>query len=251
MFKLPDEVSEGIKNYKASLEDFVNGKMNASRFAGMRVPWGIYSHRGGKVFMDRIRIPAGLLIPDQLKAIAHVSRQYGNGIVHITTRQDIQVHGVKIEDTAKIMEYLKDYELSSRGGGGNTVRNITSCVLSGVCKDEVFEVSGHAIALSEHLLRQESSYNLPRKFKIAFSGCPKDCSGCLVNDLGFIAKQEGGKKGFQVFTGGGMGADSRLGRLLETFMPEEEAGYCAEAVKNVFYKHGNRRDKHHNRLRFL
>lgn len=251
MFKLPEEIISKIKDYHASLKEFLDGRIDFSRFTAIRVPWGFYSHRGKKVFMARIRIPGGVVIPAQLKAIAEAAKNFGSGLCHITTRQDIQVHGIKIEDTIKVIEFLKDYELSPRAGGGNTVRNITVCPLSGICKDEIFEIEKPAIALTEYLLRQESSYNLPRKFKIAFSGCTKDCAGCLINDLGFLAKTQGNKKGFQVFAGGGMGARSALGKLLEDFIPEEDLGYCTEAVKRVFYKNGDRKSKQHNRLRFL
>lgn len=251
MFQLPDEVKADIENYKCSLEEVQESKASSSRFKGIRVPWGIYSHRGGKVFMNRIRIPAGLLVPSQLRALASASQKYGDGVLHITTRQDIQIHDVELEDTIKIMEYLKEYNLSPRGGGGNTVRNVVGCPLSGLCRDEIFDVRRHAIALTEYLLRQQTSFNLPRKFKISFSGCPKDCAGCLVNDLGFLAKYRDGEKGFKVFVGGGMGADPRVGKLLEEFIPEEDLGYCVAAVKNVFYKKGDRHNKYHNRLRFL
>ena len=251
MFKLPAEIINKIKDYRASLGEFLDGRIDFSRFTAIRVPWGFYSHRGKKVFMARIRIPGGVVTPLQLKAIAEAAKNFGSGICHITTRQDIQVHGIKIEDTIKVIEFLKDYELSPRAGGGNTVRNITVCPLSGICKDEIFEIGKPAVALTDYLLRQESSYNLPRKFKIAFSGCTKDCAGCLINDLGFLAKTKDNKKGFKAFVGGGMGARSSLGKLLEDFLPEEDLGYCTEAVKRVFYKNGDRKSKHHNRLRFL
>ncbi len=251
MFRLPEEVIQDMAGYARSLKDAVEGKMSPTRFRGVRVPWGIYSQRGGSTCMTRVRIPSGLLSAAQLKALAHVSRTYGDGVLHLTTRQDIQVHAVKIEDTLVIMEYLKDFDLSPRGGGGNTVRNVIACSLSGVCADEVFDVKGHAIALTECLLRQEASVNLPRKFKIAFSGCSRDCTGCLVNDIGFLAAVRDGQKGFRVFAAGGMGANPRVGRLLEEFIPESETGYCAVAVRNVFYKNGDRRNRHHNRLRFL
>ncbi|MFQ5834734.1 MAG: sulfurtransferase TusA family protein [bacterium] len=251
MFQLPKEVKNSIENYKRSLEEAQEGKISSSRFKGVRVPWGIYSHRGGKVYMARIRIPAGVVGPSQLKALAHASEEFGDGVLHITTRQDIQIHNVKIEDTIKVMEYLKEYNLSPRGGGGNTVRNVIACPLSGVCKEELFDVRKYAIAITEYLLRQDTSFNLPRKFKISFSGCAKDCGGCLLNDLGFLAKHQGGKEGFKVFVGGGMGANSRIGKLLEEFIPQEDLGYCVAAVKNTFYKMGDRRNKHHNRLRFL
>lgn len=251
MFRLPEEVKKSMENYKRSLGEVQEGKISSARFRGVRVPWGIYSHRGGKVYMARIRIPAGVVSPLQLKALAHVSREFGNGILHITTRQDIQIHNVHIKDTSKVMEHLKEYNLSSRGGGGNTVRNIIACSLSGVCKDELFNIGRHAVALTEYLLRQDSSFTLPRKFKISFSGCSKDCAGCLVNDLGLLAQYQNGKEGFRVFVGGGMGANSRIGKLLEGFISEQDLGYCVAAVKNIFYKMGDRRNKRHNRLRFL
>lgn len=251
MFKLPDEIIKETEDYQDALSELISGRYVAGRFVGIRVPWGIYSHRGGKIFMVRIRIPAGQVTGAQLAAIAYVSKTYGNGISHITTRQDIQIHGVKIEDTGKILEYLKDYNLSSAGGGGNSVRNITACSLSGTCPDEVLYVRGYAVSLTEYLLRQETSRLLPRKLKIAFSGCGQDCAGCLVNDIGFLAREKDGRKGFKVFIAGGMGADPRVGKLLEDFLPEEDLGYCTTAVKNLFFKHGDRRNRRRNRLRFL
>ena len=251
MFQLPEEVKKSMENYKRSLEEAQEDRVSSARFRGVRVPWGIYSHRGGKVYMARIRIPAGVVNPLQLKALADVSQRFADGVLHITTRQDIQIHNVHIKDTLKVMQHLKEYDLSPRGGGGNTVRNIIACPLSGVCKDELFDVGRHAIALTEYLLRQETSFNLPRKFKISFSGCSKDCGGCLVNDLGLLAQYQGEKKGFRVFVGGGMGANSRIGKLLEEFISDQDLGYCVAAVKNVFYRMGDRRNKRHNRLRFL
>ena len=251
MFKLPKEVIDSIKDYKAALDDYLAGRISYARFSGVRVPWGNYSHRGGKVFMSRIRIPAGVVDSEQLRAIAYAAEKFGNGKAHLTTRQDIQLHEIKLEDTIKVIEYLKGYNLSPRGGGSNTVRNITACVRSGLCKEEVFDVRAHAIALSEYLLSKDTSFNLPRKFKVGFSGCSADCVGCLTNDVGFLAQIKDGRKGFKVYVGGGLGAESRLGRLLEGFIPEEELGYCVEALKNTYYKNGDRRNKHHNRLRFL
>lgn len=251
MFELPEKIIREIEDYRKYLNDFLNTKMNSARFTGIRVPWGIYSHRGGKIFMNRIRIPAGWVGPPQLRAIARVAQKYGNGVAHLTTRQDIQVHEVKIEDTIEVIDYLKEVQLSPRGGGGNTVRNITSCPLSGICPEEIFDVKNDAISLSEYLLCQDTSYNLPRKFKIAFSGCAKDCAGCLANDLGFLAEYQNHQRGFKVYVGGGMGAEPKIGQLLEEFIPEKELGYCVEAAKNVFHSNGDRKNKHRNRLRFL
>lgn len=251
MFQLPKEIAEDIEKYKRSHKDFKTGQIAPARFKGIRVPWGIYSHRGGKVFMTRIRIPAGLVTSSQLKALAETSKQFGNEFLHITTRQDIQIHQVKLDDVPSVMDLLKDHQLSSRGGGGNTVRNIVACDRAGICLDEIFDVRETAVGLTEYLLSQETSFNLPRKFKIAFSGCTQDCAGCLVNDVGFSARILNDKKGFAVFVGGGMGAQPRIGKKLINFLSIDEVGYCVAAIKNIFYTKGDRRNKHRNRLRFL
>jgi sulfite reductase (ferredoxin) len=247
MFRLPPSVVNRIGEFKEALKELVEGRMSPDRFKGIRVPWGIYSQRGGKVFMTRIRVPAGVISPSQLKALAHCSLRYGNGVLHVTTRQDIQIHEVKIERTGEIMDYLREFDLSPRGGGGNTVRNVTACPFAGICPKERFDVRGYAIALTEFLLKDPNSYRLPRKFKIAFSGCSEDCALATVADLGFVARDEG----FSVYAGGGLGAVSKVGQLLEEVVPTRDVGYVAEAAKRVFFKHGERRDRRRARLRFL
>ncbi|MCM8757440.1 MAG: sulfurtransferase TusA family protein [Candidatus Omnitrophica bacterium] len=251
MFKLPNKIKQDLPVYETAIRDFLEGRSSWARFSGIRVPWGNYSHRGGKVFMCRVRLPAGVVSPAQLQALADASILYGDGILHITTRQDIQIHNIKIEDIIKVHNFLKDYELSSRGGGGNTVRNITSCPLAGVCKDEIFDVREDVISLTEYLIADDTSYNLPRKFKIAFSGCLRDCAGCLVNDVGFLATEKNSTLGYKVFVGGGMGAVSCIAKLLEEFIERKDLGYVITAIRNVFYKYGDRKNKHYNRLRFL
>lgn len=247
MFQLPKEVIEGIKSYGQSLEELAAGKISPARFKGVRVPWGIYSHRGGGVFMTRVRVPAGQVTADQLRVLAAAAGKYGHNLLHITTRQDIQIHNVKIEETLAMMDELKKCELSSRGGGGNTVRNVIACPRVGLCRNEVFDVRPLATAVTEYLLAQENSFTLPRKFKIAFSGCENDCTAVVANDVGFLAVEGG----FKVWVGGGMGAKPRLGQLLAEFLPAEEVIYCIEAIKTVFFKHGDPKNRHQNRLRFL
>ncbi|MCM8823578.1 MAG: sulfurtransferase TusA family protein [Candidatus Omnitrophica bacterium] len=251
MFKLPEKIKQDLPIYQSEIEDFLEGRSSWARFSGIRVPWGNYSQRGGKVFMCRVRLPAGVLSTSQLMALAEASLLYGDGILHITTRQDIQIHNIKIEDIIKVHNFLKDYELSSRGGGGNTVRNITACPLAGICREEIFDVREDAIALTEYLIADDISYNLPRKFKIAFSGCLMDCAGCLVNDVGFLATKKDSLSGYRVFVGGGMGAISLKAQLLEEFIERKDLGYVTRAIRDVFYKYGDRKNKHHNRLRFL
>ena len=120
MFRLPEEVKKSMENYKRSLEEVQEGKMSSARFRGVRVPWGIYSHRGGEVYMARIRVPAGVVSPVQLETLDHVSREFGDGILHITTRQDVQIHKVNIEDTLKesfrvyAEKFIQDFEENNK-----------------------------------------------------------------------------------------------------------------------------------------
>lgn len=254
-YEIPQEIMEGIGSYREEVERFVRGDVSHHQFKAFRVTWGVYGQREKGTYMVRVRVPAGGITPVQMEGMADLSEKYGNGILHITTRQDIQIHWVKIEDTVKVLEGLARVGLVTKGSGGNTVRNVTACAESGVCKREVFDVAPYAISLTEHLMTHPKAYTLPRKFKIAFSGCSKDCALATVNDLGFIAAEKVvdgmKKKGFRVYVAGGMGAQSRVADLLEDFIEADEVPYVAEAVMNLFDKHGNRRNKHKARLRFV
>ncbi|MDD5555649.1 MAG: sulfurtransferase TusA family protein [bacterium] len=249
MSLLPEEIRRA-EPFRRALAEFLAGGMDGGRFTGIRVPWGFYSHRGHRLYMGRVRVAAGRLSPRQARAIALAAAAHGAG-THLTTRQDIQIHGLRIEETAAVVARLAEDDLSTRGGGGNTVRNVTACPLAGICPEEAFDVGGYAVALTGLLLRREGSFDLPRKFKVALSGCARDCAACGVNDVGLIAALRGGERGFTVLAGGGMGRESRVGGVLEDFIPAEEAGACVEAVKNVFARHGDRKNRRRNRLRFL
>jgi len=250
-FRLPDKLKEDMDRFKAESERFKKGEISYAEFRSFRVPQGVYEQREEGVFMLRVRFPAGGVLPYQMRTLASVSRKYGNGVLHVTTRQDIQIHRVALDDVHPALVKLYGSGLSTKGGGGNTVRNITACYDAGVCAQEVFDVTPYALALTEFLLPDPLSYQLPRKYKIAFSGCSKDCAGATVNDVGFIAKSRGDELGFAVYVGGGMGAHSRVADLLEKFVPAKDIHFVAEAVKRVFDKHGNRKDKRRARLRFL
>jgi len=248
MFHIPLKIKNDIADYERALNNLLDGKIKDNFFRGIRVPWGFYSQRGGKIFMSRLRIPAGELTPVQLKAIGEASKRFASGKLHITTRQDIQIHDLPIENTIKVMRYLLDYNLSPRGGGGNTVRNITSCFMSGVCPYQKMDVIPLAQKLSEYLLSLDYAYTIPRKFKVGFSACAKDCAGAALNDVGFIATSE---KILDMFVGGGMGAKSSVGKLLVKDVPAQDILRQTEAVMELFSRYGDRKDRHHNRLRFL
>ena len=240
-----------IEKLREKTQKYISGELSSTEFRSFRVPLGVYEQRQKDVFMLRVRIPDGVVTGKQLRALAKVSHDYGNNIIHVSTRQDIQIHGVSIENLCSAVNELFINGLSTKGGGGNTVRNITGCYLAGVCKDEVFDITPHALTLTQILLKDNSSFLLPRKFKICFSGCEKDCAGVMVNDLGFVAKKLDKEEGFSVYVGGGMGAISIVANLLEEFIPANQIHIVAESVKRVYYKYGDRKNKHKNRLRFL
>ena len=250
-YKLPDSAAGDLEQMGSMIAEVQAGELSLERFRAFRVPMGIYEQREDGTYMLRVRFPAGGVLPHQMRTLADVSELHGNGVLHVTTRQDIQVHRVLLDAIHPALLELHAAGLSTKGGGGNTVRNIIACPHAGVCPHEPFDVTPHAIALTEFLLPDPLSFQLPRKYKIAFAGCGVDCAGATVNDVGLIAKMRDGIEGFAVYVGGGMGAKSRVADLLHEFVPVADVPIIAEAVKRVFDQHGNRKDRHRARLRFL
>ncbi|MHC4070228.1 MAG: sulfurtransferase TusA family protein [Planctomycetota bacterium] len=251
LLRISESVKEDTLAYRGQVEKFLQGQTSPVAFRAYRVPMGIYEQRAAGSYMVRIRIGAGLVLPYQLERIAQLSKAYGNGIVHVTTRQDIQIHEINIEDTPDVLEGLLEVGLSSRGGGGNTVRNVTACPRAGACPKQQFDVAPYAIATAEYLLQFKSSYNLPRKYKIVFSGCSDDCAFASVADLGFFAHKKNGTKGFSVYAGGGLGSNPAVAVKIEDFVHDNEFLEVAEAIKRLFDKHGDRANKHKARLRYV
>ncbi len=251
ILNLPPTIKEDLNRFKKDIELFKNGSISSTEFRTIRVTNGVYEQRENGTYMVRVRFTAGIALPEHMRALSSVSRKYGNNILHVTSRQDIQVHGVQLDNIYPAILELYNAGLSPKGGGGNTVRNVACCFDAGVCEKEEFDVTPYSIALAEFLLSDPMSFRLPRKFKVAFSGSSSDCAGAMINDVGFIARKRGEEFGFAVYSGGGMGAHSRVAELLEEYIPASDIHYTAEAVKRVFDKHGNRKNKNRARLRFL
>ncbi|MHB0998757.1 MAG: sulfurtransferase TusA family protein [Armatimonadota bacterium] len=250
-YKIPQSVVEDTLAYRGEVEKFLAGNTPAVAFRAIRVPIGIYEQRENDTYMVRVRGASGVFMPDQIKIIANLAAEFGNGIIHVTTRQDLQIHRVLIQDTPTVLEKLLDARLSSRGGGGNTVRNISACPLAGACPKEDFDVTPYALALTEYLITNRANFNLPRKFKAAFSGCGDDCGLASVADLGFFAHVRDGIRGFSVYAGGGLGANPALAVKIEEFVPTESIFEVAEAVKRLFDKYGDRTNRSKARLHFV
>lgn len=250
-YKLPSDLADDIESHAEDVRRFLSGDLAPGIFKARRVPLGIYEQRENGTYMMRVRVAGGTLSSKQIFALAELSNEFGNGLLHVTTRLDVQIHNVDIADTPEVMRRLMAVGLTSKGGGGNTVRNIVACPYAGICPSENFDVTPFAHAVTEYLIPLVGSYNLPRKYKIAFSGCSADCALARVNDLGFVAEIANGKPGFRIYAGGGMGANSRVADLLEEWMPPGNVIRVAEAVRRLFDRLGDRHDKHKARLRFV
>ena len=249
--RVPADLTAGLDSFEKTVSEFKAGSVSEAEFRAIRVPLGIYEQRESGTYMLRVRCAAGGMTPAHLRRLGEVSARWGNGLLHVTTRQEFQVHRVPLDSVLPALRSLAEAGLSTLGGGGNTVRNITACRESGVCRDEVFDVSPYAVAATERLLADPLSLQLPRKYKITFAACGRDCSGATVHDAGFIARRRNGVEGFAVYAAGGMGGKSRVSSLLHEFIPASDALMVAEAIKRVFDKNGDRKNKHLARLRFL
>jgi sulfite reductase beta subunit-like hemoprotein len=202
--------------------------------------------------MLRVKMPQGVLTGAQLEALADVADRYSRGFGHITTRQNVQFHFMRLHDVEPAMRRLAEAGLTTREACGNSVRNITACPFAGVAADEVFDVTPYADALTRHLLRHPLSSKLPRKFKIGFEGCPEDHARTGINDIGFRAAiGPDGARGFRITVAGGTSIMPRAGALLHEFLPAGEIFEVADAIIRVFAALGDYQHKQRNRLKFL
>ncbi len=208
--------------------------------------------------MQRIKIPAGGLNAAQLETMAELAEEYSDGIAHVTTRQDFQLHYVNIDDTPSLMRRLAAANLTTREACGNSVRNVTACPYAGVCQDEAFDVTPYSRALSKFLLGHPDCQNFGRKFKPAFSGCSQHACGLSsMHDLGLIAAKrvnaETGREeiGFEMYVGGGLGAVPYQAKLFDSFVPPDELLPLAQAIARVFARHGEKKNRNRARIKFL
>ncbi len=206
--------------------------------------------------MERIKVPYGGLSPEQLEVIADLAEEYSDSILHVTTRQDFQLHYVHIEDTPDLMRRLAAVGITTREACGNSVRNITACPLAGVCHTESFDVTPYSHALFEYLLGHDDVQDFGRKFKPAFSGCEHEACGLVkMHDIGYLAqtREIDGKlkRGFKIYVGGGLGTVTHIAKVLSDFVPEEELLPVTQAVCRVFTRLGEKRNRNRARIKFL
>ncbi len=245
-----------IVEFVTVLERFERGEIGPDEWRAFRLVRGTYAQRQeGDVQMLRVKIPQGMLDGPQLRALAEVADSYSRGFGHITTRQNLQLHFLRLHDVEPAMRRLAAAGLTTREACGNSVRNVTACPYAGVAADEVFDVTPYAEALTRYLLRHPLSSTLPRKFKIAFEGCPEDHAVSAINDIGWRAAMRtnghGPERGFRVTVGGGTALRCASGRLLFDFLPAGEILAVAEAVLRVYHRLGDYKHRQRNRLKYL
>jgi len=283
--KLPEDLAREIDIYETDLGLKKQGKIDERLMAETRLRRGVYGqrydngqrHDGKKVQeftypsgrltkgpntlwdapgMQRIKIPAGGLNAGQLETLAELAEEYSDGIAHITTRQDVQLHYVHIDDTPTLMRRLAAAKITTREACGNTVRNVTACPFAGICRDEVFDVTPYARALSRFLLGHPDCQSFGRKFKPSFSGCAQHACGLAnMHDLGLVGvtRTENGKevRGFATYVGGGLGTVPYQAKLFHPFLSPQELLPIAQAIARVFARLGEKKNRNRARIKFL
>src|SRR6266702_4090916 len=210
-----------IDDFIDGLGKYERGEMSADQFRVFRLGRGTYGQRQPDVSMLRVKIPQGVLAAEQVEALATVAERYSRGFGHVTTRQNVQLHFVRMVDVPAAMHILAAVGLTTKEACGNTVRNVTGCSMAGVCAGESFDVTPYAQATTRHFLRRAENQALPRKFKIAFSGCEDDCAFGAINDVACIARVVDGVRGFRVKVGGGLSTTPEDAHLLYDSLPPD------------------------------
>src|SRR5438093_489977 len=279
--QVPADLAEEIDIWETQMELRKLGKIDERLFAETRLRRGAYGQRydngqrrdglntqhltyphtgltkGPETMWDapgmqRIKIPFGGLSPEQMETLADVAEEYSDGILHVTTRQDFQLHFIHIEDTPTLMRRLASVGITTREACGNSVRNVTACPLAGVCHTEAFDVTPYAKALAYFLLGHPDVQDFGRKFKPAFSGCEQEACGLVyMHDLGAIAQVRDGERGFKLFVGGGLGPVPYQAKVLYEFLPEEELLPVSQAISRVFARLGEKQNRARARIKFL
>lgn len=244
-------VQKDIIDLERKIALFRDGKIDDERFRSLRLARGVYGQRQEGVQMIRIKLPFGKVTSEQLHRICKVSEEYSTGRLHITTRQDIQIHYVSLDRTPQLWAELEKDDVTLREACGNTVRNITASETAGIDPEEPFDVSPYAHALFEFFLRNPVCQEMGRKFKMSFSSSDKDTALSYLHDLGFIPRIVNGQKGFKVLFGGGLGSQPSHAELLSEFIPANQIIPTTEGILRIFDRHGERAKRLKARMKFL
>ena len=283
--KIPPHLAEEIDTFENQMELRHQGKLDEKVFAELRLRRGAYGQRYDNGFrhdgeksqpitfphpdltkgpetkweapgMQRIKLPYGGMTAEQMEVLADVAEEYCDSILHITTRQDIQLHFLSLDDTPDLHRRLASVGITTREACGNSVRNVTACPLAGICRDETFDVTGYANEIAQYFLGHPDVQDFGRKFKVAFSGCKNHpCGLTSMHDLGLIATKrvvDGAEQyGFEMYVGGGLGSVPHLAKLFDEFVPPEELLPLSQAIARVYARLGEKKNRNKARIKFL
>ena len=251
MYRIPSTLNGDLDYTQSLIDQFKTGEIQAGQLKSNRVPMGIYEQRKNQHYMLRLRCAGGLVTPEQLAKIAFVGHQLSTSHLHVTTRQEIQIHNVDIEDAIPALKKLEKVGISSAGGGGNTVRNMMVDDRSGLTADEEFDVYPYVEELTSRLIAEKDSFTMPRKYKVAIDTSVATANYSYIADLGLQARIKDGQRGFRVLIAGSAASNAHTGWEVFDFLPEKDLYRAAKALKNWFHKYGNRRNRHKARMRYV
>ena len=244
-------VEKDIIELEKKIQQYKNREIPEERFRSLRLARGVYGQRQPGVQMIRIKLPYGKVTSKQLLRISDVSDEYSTGKLHITTRQDLQIHYVSLDRTPQLWSELEKDDVTLREACGNTVRNVTASADAGISVEEPFDVTPYADAVFKFFLRNPICQEMGRKFKMSFSSSDSDTAISYIHDLGFIPKIQDGKKGFKVLLAGGLGSQPRNADVFYEFLEEDKLIPTIEGVLRVFNHYGERAKRLKARLKFL
>ena len=251
MYRIPSTLNGDLDYTQSLIDQFKAGEIQAGQLKSNRVPMGIYEQRKNQHYMLRLRCAGGLITPEQLAKIAFVGHQLSTSHLHITTRQEIQIHNVDLQDAVPALKKLEKVGISSAGGGGNTVRNMMVNDRSGLTAEEEFDVYPYVEELTSRLIAEKDSFTMPRKYKVAIDTSVEEANFSYIADLGLQARIKDGKRGFRVLIAGSAASNSHTGWEVFDFLPEIDLYRAAKGLKNWFHKYGNRRNRHKARMRYV
>ncbi|MFD2934566.1 nitrite reductase [Spirosoma flavum] len=253
--QVTDNVSQAarrdILDLEQKISSFRSGDIADEAFRKFRLTRGVYGQRQPGVQMIRIKLPHGRITADQLVRIADLSDKYATGNLHATTRQDIQLHFVKLGDSPQLWAELEDAGITLKEACGNTVRNVTGSARAGVDPEEPFDITSHAYHIFDYFLRNPICQDMGRKFKISLSSSEKDSAYGYMHDVGLVARLQDGKRGFKVMLGGGLGAQPFSAQTAFEFLEEDRVIPFIEGVIRVFDRYGERQKRHKARMKYL
>lgn len=240
-----------IAAHGTRVDRFIKGELAGDQFRPIRLSYGLYYQLDHTSHMQRIKLPAGLITARQADRLAEITDLWGRGVLHVTTRQDVQIHWVPIEKVVEMYEMLHEVGITTRGACADSARNVTGCIHGGILPDEPFDVTPYVLAVHEYFLFNPLNLTFPRKFKIAFPSCAYDCVQGPINDIAYYPRLVDGKPGFHVLAGGGLGAQPSLARHIRDFLPAEDVLIMSEAIARLWHRNGERKNRSRARMKYL